>query len=424
MKNVMLVEDEILVRVGLKSFLNWEEHGYTIIGEASDGREALEKISALPPDIILTDLKMSGMNGFDLIRECKRSYPDIHFIVLSSYNDFDNVREAMKLGADDYIFKLSSSPEGLLKILDEVSEKIDAQQRQAQTKQNEKMSEFMAKNISVLKRNFIRDIIKGNLTNSDEYIDEFSQLLHLRVDLKQSWVLMYLSIDEYERVCGGQDEECVFKTSVENLILKALEERVVAEVFNYENGDFILLFLPQEDTTEASAVSGLFEAIAMYVNRYAGVSLSGYVTQVCCGVEELKGIAGNIQRRLYRRLPFENGRLNYYMDNMREEISYIEKYIYDHLGEELTVGMVAQVASMSESYFSHVFKKEVGQSFTNYVNSVRINKAKELLLHSDLKVNEIAAQVGLENANYFSTLFKKMTGMSPNQFRGNDKAWL
>lgn len=73
---------------------------------------------------------------------------------------------------------------------------------------------------------------------------------------------------------------------------------------------------------------------------------------------------------------------------------------------------------MSESYFSHVFKKEAGQSFTNYVNFARINKAKDLLKNSDLKINEIAAMVGLENANYFSTLFKKLTGKSPNQYRG------
>ena len=83
-----------------------------------------------------------------------------------------------------------------------------------------------------------------------------------------------------------------------------------------------------------------------------------------------------------------------------------------------SISSMANYCKLSESYFSHVFKKEAGQSFTNYVNFARINKAKDLLKNSDLKINEIAAMVGLENANYFSTLFKKLTGKSPNQYRG------
>lgn len=420
MKRVMIVEDEILVRVGLRSFLNWEEHGYTISAEASDGREALEQIETDPPDIILTDLKMSGMNGFELIRQCRERFPEIHFIVLSSYNDFDNVREAMKLGADDYIFKLSSSPDGLLKTLDEVSEKIDAQLRTARHRQDQKMNDFIAKNTSALKRTFIRDAIRGNVANAYEYIEDFSEILQLKVSLERPYMILYLSIDNYEHVRGGQDDEGIFKTSVENIIYKALEGRGNAEVFNYENGDFIVLIQPEMGALPAPGktdMTEIFERTALYVKRYAGAEISGYASPECCGLSELREVAGNIQRRLYKRLPCDCGHLSFYMDNMREEIAYIEKYVYENVGKELTVSQVSQVANMSESYFSHVFKKEVGQSFTNYVNSVRINKAKELLLHSDLKINEIAAEVGLENANYFSTLFKKMTGVSPVQFR-------
>lgn len=420
MKNVMIVEDEILVRVGLRSFLNWEFYGYTISDEASDGQEALDKIAKNPPDIVLTDLKMSGINGFDLIRECKEKYPEIHFIVLSSYNDFDNVREAMKLGADDYIFKLASSPEGLVKVLNEVSEKIDAQAITARKKQSQEMNAFVAKNTSALKRTFIRDTIRGNVPNASEYIEEFSQILHLNVCLERPYIFMYLSIDDYENVRGGQDDEGIFKTSIENIIYQAIGAQTPTDVFNYDYGDFIVL-LQRSGEGGIPDVAGIFDNISVYVKRYAGASMCGYVSPECCSVDELREIAINIQRRLYKRLACENGKLNYYMENMREEIAYIEKYIYDHLGEELNVGTVASVANMSESYFSHVFKKEVGQSFTNYVNSVRIRRARELLLNSDLKINEIATQVGLDNANYFSTLFKKLTGKSPNQFRGEQE---
>ena len=99
MKKVMIVDDEVLVRIGIKSMTSWEQYGYTIVADASDGEEALKKIRQYEPHIILTDLKMQPMDGFDLIAKCAADYPRIRFIVLSNYNDFENVRKAMKLGA-------------------------------------------------------------------------------------------------------------------------------------------------------------------------------------------------------------------------------------------------------------------------------------------------------------------------------------
>lgn len=120
----MIVDDELIVRKGLEALLDWEKEGYQITDEAESGEEALRKIREMPPDIILTDLYMVGGDGFYLINAVKSLYPHIPIIVLSSYNDFENVRKAMKLGASDYIFKLTVNPEELLKTLKEVSSGI------------------------------------------------------------------------------------------------------------------------------------------------------------------------------------------------------------------------------------------------------------------------------------------------------------
>lgn len=103
MKKLLVVEDEYLVRIGICSLCNWEEHGYVLIGNACDGSEALSLIEKDVPDILLTDLMMQGMDGFELIRQCKIRYPSIAIVVLSNYNDFDSVKRAMQLGAVDYI---------------------------------------------------------------------------------------------------------------------------------------------------------------------------------------------------------------------------------------------------------------------------------------------------------------------------------
>ena len=126
MKKVMIVDDEIIVRKGLEALLDWEKEGYEIAAEAESGEEALRKIRELPPDIILTDLYMAEGDGFYLIGAVKNLYPYIPIIVLSSYNDFENVRKAMKLGASDYIFKLTVKPDELMKTLKEVSSGIES----------------------------------------------------------------------------------------------------------------------------------------------------------------------------------------------------------------------------------------------------------------------------------------------------------
>lgn len=124
MLKVLIVDDELLVRAGIKSLLEWENNGYTVIGEASDGLEALDIMEKFCPDIVLMDIAMPNMGGIETLQIAKQRYPYMHFIILSCHNDFEYVRKAMKLGADDYILKLSMLPERLLEILNETKEKI------------------------------------------------------------------------------------------------------------------------------------------------------------------------------------------------------------------------------------------------------------------------------------------------------------
>ncbi len=125
MLKVLIVDDEMLVRVGMRSLIQWEEHGFEVIGDAADGQAALAWMEAEVPDIVLTDIVMPGKDGLWLIGEARKKWPDVRFIVLSSYSDFDYVREAMKLGVDDYVLKTSVRPEEFLKILNETRQKVE-----------------------------------------------------------------------------------------------------------------------------------------------------------------------------------------------------------------------------------------------------------------------------------------------------------
>lgn len=114
---VLIVDDEYIIRQGIAYIVDWEKEGFSIVGEASNGEEALEKIEALHPDIVLSDIVMPKLDGLDLTKKIQQSYPDIRVIILSSYSDFDYVRNTFQNGAVDYILKPTLNPAELLKVL-------------------------------------------------------------------------------------------------------------------------------------------------------------------------------------------------------------------------------------------------------------------------------------------------------------------
>ena len=116
-KRVLLVDDDAMVRIGLKTLVNWSGHGYQLIGEAENGTQALEIVRREQPEIVITDMKMPGMDGVALIRALQEIQPPPYVVALSGYDDFPLVREAMKQGAKDYLLKLELTPETLLQSL-------------------------------------------------------------------------------------------------------------------------------------------------------------------------------------------------------------------------------------------------------------------------------------------------------------------
>ena len=124
---IMLVDDEMLLRNGLRYLLDWAAEGFEIVAEASNGEEALRLARSLRPSIVLTDVVMPRMNGIDLTRKLKEEFPDIHIVVLSSYDQFDYVKALFKLGVVDYLLKPAMNREELLKLLNTLRGSIPAQ---------------------------------------------------------------------------------------------------------------------------------------------------------------------------------------------------------------------------------------------------------------------------------------------------------
>ncbi|SDN23301.1 two-component system, response regulator YesN [Paenibacillus sp. yr247] len=150
--NVLVVDDEPIIRLGLRTLVDWEKHGFTYAGDAEDGLEACGLLEPLNIDIVITDLIMPRMDGLALIRMLRESARPISTIVLSCMDDFTYVKEAMKLGAKDYILKPTMEPESLLEILQVVKLELEMKWHERKEQQNRQLELASTKQMQLSNR--------------------------------------------------------------------------------------------------------------------------------------------------------------------------------------------------------------------------------------------------------------------------------
>ncbi len=122
MYRVILIDDEPLILAGIASLICWEDHDCCIVGKATNGHSAIDLISETRPDIVITDIRMPVMNGLELIQACKEKNLEFAFIFLTNLEDFQLAKQALHLGATDYLVKLDLQPDALVQALDKAKE--------------------------------------------------------------------------------------------------------------------------------------------------------------------------------------------------------------------------------------------------------------------------------------------------------------
>lgn len=177
MLKVFLVEDESIVREGLKKNIPWQEYGFQFMGEASDGEMALPMIRKIRPDVLITDIKMPFMDGLALSQIVTQEIPDIRIIIISGYDEFEYAQRAIRVGVEQYLLKPITRG-ALRKVLLEIREKIETEQEQKnylETFQNE-MKEYE----DYSRRSFLEKVFGGVL--SVQQIYEEAAKLSLELD--------------------------------------------------------------------------------------------------------------------------------------------------------------------------------------------------------------------------------------------------
>lgn len=180
MLKIFLVEDEFVVREGIKNNIDWEAHGYKFCGEASDGELALPMIRKYKPDIVITDIKMPFMDGLTLSKLIKKEFPYTEIVILTGYGEFEYAKEAIKIGVSEYLLKPINGEE-LLKEIDTLSKKIKEKimEREIQEKYKKEMEENIQEE---------RKALFGYLVTGSKSVAELLEIAEqLEIDLSSLW---------------------------------------------------------------------------------------------------------------------------------------------------------------------------------------------------------------------------------------------
>ena len=180
MLKVFLVEDEFVVREGIKRNIDWQANGYEFCGEAGDGELAYPMIQKLKPDIVITDIRMPFMDGLELSRLIKKEFPWMEIIILTGFEEFEYAKEAISLGVAKYLLKPISGAE-LLKEIADIAEKITEKKKEQEIR--EKYAAEMEENL--LKEQ--KELFQYLVTASKSMTELLELAERLKLDLSALW---------------------------------------------------------------------------------------------------------------------------------------------------------------------------------------------------------------------------------------------
>ncbi|HPX13529.1 MAG TPA: response regulator [Treponemataceae bacterium] len=163
MYSVFLVDDEVVVREGIRNSIPWDETEYTLVGEAPDGEMALAILKDIKPDILITDIRMPFLDGLALARIVKKTQPWIKIIILSGHDEFSYAQEAISIGVEEYLLKPVSSG-SMLECLHKVAGRLDEEKKQRNDAENLKRR-VMSSN-DIMKEKWLCDLVSGAASTS------------------------------------------------------------------------------------------------------------------------------------------------------------------------------------------------------------------------------------------------------------------
>ncbi len=521
MYQIFIVEDEHLIRQSIRSVIENMPGPYALCGEASDGEMALSIMQDLMPDILITDIRMPFLDGFELIRHLKALIPWLKIAIVSGYDDFEYARRAISLGVDMYLLKPVRAAE-LTKAIDEMARRIDERRALARTPDNLDTDELQ----TALHQHFMRQLLYGGADASQ--LIERARALNISL-ISPCYQAVLFSFDD-----GGTDARLLRSQAIR------LINEANAPLYYFNEPDKLTLLLSGADTESLNeetyriiniirhelketcpvvtavisnavrrlgavkdayltANSLLKKAVALSPGRIVDANDTAQITEnildlstplavdykekllalteadapaffrdTLCGGDparfdsvlmrysalidllkitvqltldadpgaDAKDISAqmcsqyDILTASGRRDAFEKLAIELIakaIATRREQSPGIRQSYVVHRAEEyvrenfrdpnISLISVAKHVGLSPAHFSAVFSQALGKPLIAYLTERRIERAKELLMTTPMRLSAIAMDIGYNDPNYFSHVFRKSVGVTPKEYR-------
>ncbi|OAS15391.1 response regulator [Paenibacillus oryzisoli] len=361
MYKVMIVDDEPWSRKVIKQLGEWDKLQLTIIGEAEDGTQGLRMVAELAPDIVVTDMRMPGIDGVELLKALNDKHPLLKIIVMSGYDDFVYLKQAIRSQAKEYLLK-PVNPEELNAALAQCVRELQ-----------------QAKQISEV--SWKTPLVFGDAASLDKYL-EYRQLIYgYLLDLNASGVIQTL------RSLGAFMEP--FQA-----------EQFDGSMLNKIGHDFTFMLEEFVSTSELA-----WNHIIAQLEQLPSDQM---------GWNSVTEIIGQIERMYIQAITLLlEARKNRNKLDLREVAAYINR----HYNESITLESLAAYFYISKEHLSRAFKTFTGETITDYIHLKRMEKAKELIVDHKLSIKHVAEMTGYPDLAYFYRVFKKHYGFAPGELR-------
>jgi len=375
--NLLLVDDEKPIREKLINNTDWKGNNYQVFA-AADGAEALEIIKNRGIDILVTDIQMPKLSGMNLIEKARENSSLLKVIVISGFAEFEYAQKSIRYGVNDYLLKPFRS-EKLLEVVNKARDELIKEKNNEQ-----RLASLRAEMSSYINENKLNS--SYNWLIDDQFFQHQSLIMD-RIDLNA--VLKR----------GSRDD--ILKTV--NKIIDELE----SVDLNREKLYVVLNNLILESFKIIKDLDYRVEDLLEIINKEKIEKINSE------NLKEIEIILKEFLLRLHDLISFNPD------DKNQQIINEMKEYIAANYQDGITLSEMARKFNLSSGHLSNLFHEETGESFSDYLNMIRLNKAKELLKTTDDKIYQIADQLGFNDAYYFSSWFKKLVGASPTTYRDN-----
>ncbi|SFT21058.1 response regulator [Paenibacillus sp. BC26] len=382
--NILIADDENVIREGVKRTIKRAFPDYSIHLAAS-AEEAVKIMDIQPIDIVLTDILMPGIDGLEFMKMSRRKYPHAKWVVISAHSEFSYAQKAVRLGARDYLLK----PIGKTRLVELMAQLADeAKQESAISKE----SELLKTNLKYLREAVFQRLASGlDIGNMDigELIDRYPEFRLIMVRIE-------------EAVKNVQLEHFI----IENVLSELIDRHGQGFVVNFDRQSLLGLVQLEDNRTEGDLLQELRTHLSHYLKVPFHITYSDMI-------REFTRIPDEVRRLRQSSVTTAGDR----QEGGDKAIEVALQYLKAHYNEELSLEKVASVVFLNPIYFSQLFKQKTGQGYKDYVISLRIEQARELLLQPGLKLAEIAERIGYADVRHFTQVFRRKMNVTPTEYR-------